>query len=257
MFKSVFIAVAIVIASPAFVSAQDIFFSFESDSLVSFSSVYSAGASGSVYIFSDGLFGFDSLDLNFTTSDSSLVRFTGGKTFNDAFATLGGTAFDFSEVTIDAGGASGNLFSLGVTQNGINPVISSLGFNPHFNPGVGPNGAVLLARVDFEAFGGFGSSVPFEFALGSQGALEFNPTTTILDPSFGSAYFDPTFPICVGAPELLLGDVNMSGLVSFLDIGPFISVLSSGGYQLEADCDENGVVNFLDITPFVNLLGDQ
>jgi arylsulfatase A-like enzyme len=49
----------------------------------------------------------------------------------------------------------------------------------------------------------------------------------------------------------LLGDVSLDGTVNFLEITPFISVLSSGGFQVEADCDQNGAVNFLDISPFI------
>ena len=52
-------------------------------------------------------------------------------------------------------------------------------------------------------------------------------------------------------PEVLLCDVNTDGVVNFLDISPFIGVLSSGGDQAEADCNEDGIVSFLDIAPFI------
>ena len=52
----------------------------------------------------------------------------------------------------------------------------------------------------------------------------------------------------------ILGDVNVDGEVNFLDISPFIVLLSAGDFQDEADIDGNGVVNFLDIAPFINLL---
>ena len=52
----------------------------------------------------------------------------------------------------------------------------------------------------------------------------------------------------------ILGDVNVDGEVNFLDISPFIVLLSAGDFQEEADIDGNGVVNFLDIAPFINLL---
>jgi hypothetical protein len=58
----------------------------------------------------------------------------------------------------------------------------------------------------------------------------------------------------VDAPAVLLGDVNVDGVVDFLDISPFISALSGGGYQAEADCDQSGVVDFLDISPFIAIL---
>ena len=52
----------------------------------------------------------------------------------------------------------------------------------------------------------------------------------------------------------LLGDVNLDGTVNFLDISPFIAVLSGGIDQAEADCNEDGEVNFLDISPFISIL---
>lgn len=52
----------------------------------------------------------------------------------------------------------------------------------------------------------------------------------------------------------VLGDINLDGVVSFLDIAPLITLLSDGRFQCEADLDQNGLVNFLDIAPFINLL---
>lgn len=52
----------------------------------------------------------------------------------------------------------------------------------------------------------------------------------------------------------VLGDVDDSGTVDFLDISPFIAILSGGEYQPEADIDKNGLVDFLDISPFIALL---
>ena len=55
-------------------------------------------------------------------------------------------------------------------------------------------------------------------------------------------------------PALLVGDVNLDSFVDFLDISPFIAVLSSNGFQDQADIDRNGAVDFLDIGPFIVLL---
>lgn len=60
--------------------------------------------------------------------------------------------------------------------------------------------------------------------------------------------------VAVGGTSVLLADVNLDGVVDFLDISPFISVLSGGGFQAEADVDESGDVNFLDIVPFIAIL---
>ena len=69
------------------------------------------------------------------------------------------------------------------------------------------------------------------------------------------AFFDD-FRISIPS-QLLLGDVNRDGAVNFLDISPFITVLSVGGFQEEADIDQNTTVDFLDIGPFVSLLSTQ
>ena len=55
-------------------------------------------------------------------------------------------------------------------------------------------------------------------------------------------------------PSPLIGDVNQDGEVNFLDIAPFISILSSDGFLEEADINEDGVVDFLDIGPFIDVL---
>ena len=66
---------------------------------------------------------------------------------------------------------------------------------------------------------------------------------------------DATFVAIGTVPvSILLGDANKDGVVDFLDISPFISVLSTGGFQNEADIDSSGMVDFLDISPFIVLL---
>ena len=58
----------------------------------------------------------------------------------------------------------------------------------------------------------------------------------------------------VDVPACLLGDVNVSGTVDFLDIAPFIAVLTGGVFRCEADVDESGTVDFSDIAPFIAIL---
>ena len=173
MFKRALIASAILIASTPYASAQDIFWSFSPTEVVSTSTVdFVQAGVGSVYIFSDGLFSFDALDLDFTLSDPSVIRFTGGESFNPTFNVIGGTRFDFSELTIDSTAASGKLFSLNVIQNGVNAALGPM-FDPDFEAGIGLNGAFLLARVDYEIVGR-NSTVDLDFTLGFQGALELS-----------------------------------------------------------------------------------
>ena len=56
------------------------------------------------------------------------------------------------------------------------------------------------------------------------------------------------------APETVLGDVSLDGVVNFSDIPAFIEVLQAGLFQNEADVDQNGVVNFADIPAFIDIL---
>ena len=60
-----------------------------------------------------------------------------------------------------------------------------------------------------------------------------------------------------GAGAFLLGDINLDGVVSFLDINPFIGLLTAGTFQLEADCNLDGAVNFLDISAWIDILTSQ
>ena len=54
--------------------------------------------------------------------------------------------------------------------------------------------------------------------------------------------------------DVLKGDIDLSGSINFFDIAPFIVVLSSGGFQAEADTNCDGEVTFFDIQPFIDLL---
>ena len=62
--------------------------------------------------------------------------------------------------------------------------------------------------------------------------------------------------VVFGQRTMELGDVDRDGAVNFLDISPFIGLLTTGEYQLEADTNEDNDVNFLDISPFIQMLSD-
>ncbi len=182
-------------------TSAELFVSFDSDSQL-------IGESGTAFIYSDGAFGFDALDLNFTTSDSSVLLLTGGVSFNDQVSTIGGTAFDSSVVTVDADGTSGNLFAVNVTENGINPAISEL-FNPHFESEVGPDGAVLLAAITYDLVGP--GTAGIELSLGSQGIFQL--PGSVLNPSLGSSSLTverfANIPEPSSAVVILLGAAGM------------------------------------------------
>ena len=60
----------------------------------------------------------------------------------------------------------------------------------------------------------------------------------------------------IPASEILVGDINLNGVVDFFDISPFIELLSNGEFQAEGDFDGDGVVGFLDISGFIAALSN-
>ena len=73
---------------------------------------------------------------------------------------------------------------------------------------------------------------------------------TVLDQEIHS----PSDYTVIEPMQPILGDVNGDQVVDFLDIGPFIALISDGGFQDEADIDRNEMIDFLDIGPFIDLL---
>ena len=85
------------------------------------------------------------------------------------------------------------------------------------------------------------------------GRLQLRDNTTALGLSGSRDLRFSISGVAAGdAPDVLKGDVNMDGMINFLDISPFILALASPeGAPAEADCNCDGMVNFLDISPFI------
>ena len=86
----------------------------------------------------------------------------------------------------------------------------------------------------------------------SNGAFDIADNGTIT----GRALLDGelTAFVMIRLPSLLLGDVNLDGVVNLLDVGPFVDLISLGQFQAEGDINQDGKVNLLDVDPFVALL---
>lgn len=91
-------------------------------------------------------------------------------------------------------------------------------------------------------------------ALNAGGAWTWNVDTDDVNSQLALPQVAFMESIVAELDASLLGDVNLDGVVNFLDISPFISILSGSGFQLEADVNQDGLVNFLDISAFIGLL---
>lgn len=98
------------------------------------------------------------------------------------------------------------------------------------------------------------ASFTFNFTGQANIALVFHNKSAATDTAQPVYSVDNLTVTVSGSTGTLLGDVDLSGEVDFLDIAPFIAILSGGLFQAEADCDENGEVTFLDIAPFIAIL---
>ncbi len=208
MLKRVLVAAAMIVASPALVSAQDLFLSFDSNSVQTTAVLPAGSVSGTAFIFSSPTFGFDAADISITPSDTSVVSVSGGTAFNDVI--LGNDRFDSTVITTNADDANvlpgnGRLFSVNVTGNGVNPLLFPTGLDGGFIDGVG----VRLAEVNFEVLGPGDTTI--SLALGEQGVLAL--PDTVLDPAFGSVSLTVEAAEVIPEPSsialLLLGSVGM------------------------------------------------
>ena len=57
-------------------------------------------------------------------------------------------------------------------------------------------------------------------------------------------------------PTIVLGDINLDGVVDLLDVRPFTELLTDMTFQFEADINQDGLVDLLDVVPFVKILTD-
>lgn len=111
---------------------------------------------------------------------------------------------------------------------------------------IAPDNSFGSSRNEFLVFGGRDSG----------GIIEDGGGLCMDDVRIYNRPLDAQAAAVLATPSdgILLGDVNRDGVVDFLDISPFITVLATNGFQEEADIDQNGAVDFLDISPFIGIL---
>ena len=127
---------------------------------------------------------------------------------------------------------------------------------PNFVAGLGPQASIMDSGVHTIGFliGGEVGFFRVDLGDGTGEARILDAQIAVADGN-GTNDFTITIPPLPGVePFVLRGDVNLDGIVNFLDIAPFILRLSEMENQAEADVNADGIVNFLDISPFIQAL---
>lgn len=169
------------------------------------------------------------------------------------------------EVTIAPQNGDSAVLDGTTVSNGIDTVLLSVGSDgttqsnspeePPETLGAGEIHNHLVFTLGQNAPGAYGLLFQFESVPADGGpVITSDPIWLILNNGLDEDVFeDEAVAAFVGDP-ILLGDVNGDGAVNFLDISPFIVLLSAGDFQCEADINGTGDVNFLDIGPFITIL---
>jgi len=178
---------------------------------------------------------------------------------------------NFFNPATDALEASGRLSLVDNTSSTGNLVLDGAsiesGINPQFIGAGGSAGSIhdhiKIDLLDDAAapMGAYGILVQLQSDFApTDGAIDLSsqPFWLVFNRGMSDSDFESLalleFGVGAVSQPVLLGDVDLDGVVTFLDIAFFIDVLSSSSFQEEADCNQDGVVNFLDIAFFVEIL---
>lgn len=216
--------------------------------------------------------GASSIGTGFTNSNN-LVNISGG-TVGGFFQLLGNTTLNLSGGQMESFGvfnsgtrvnitggtvtrfpdifdgvvniSGGDIFSIRIFGGEVNLIGSEFSIDGvEIDLAVGQTMVINQRNVNLSGILADGSPIETDLNSSAGGFNSANPD---------GASFAARVTVTVVEPEPIIGDVNQDDTVNFLDISPFISVLSASGFQDEADINRDEEVNFLDISPFIGLL---
>ena len=184
---------------------------------------------------------------------SVAVRVWGVRNSSNAADIWGDDDFTF----LAGNGGAAAFLSAGnhraLTDTGSDPVVENLMTASSFydDGTTAGDGEEIFPSTEWQSLSfSFDAGTGYDYLIFAVGGVGQSDNTGVPADRYG---FD-NISFEADTTTVLLGDVDLNGTVEFLDIGPFIDVLSNNGFQAEADCDENGEVNFLDIGPFIDIL---
>ena len=198
MFKKSFLAVAILSFCAASVFAQpteQVFVTFgEGANVSSTSTVFIGdGSSGSAFIYSAADFQYQAFDLEFSTTDNSVIQFTGAELF-EPINELGQFRWDdFSQLRPLVEPANGQLRAVAVTvmATGIVPALGAGGLDPEFDFEAN---AFRVARIDYDIVGV--GTADISLALGVNKFFSVASRDVLIQPTLGNGTLTVT-----GVPE--------------------------------------------------------
>ena len=174
----------------------------------------------------------------FSGADGSVLYTFNGDSTNDY---LGGSVSSAGDVNGD-GFADLIVGAIGIRNNGFNSGSARV-----FS---GADGSILYSFDGDSVDDVFGTSVSSAGDVNGDGIADLIVGAQNNGANEGG--YARLFVSQIAAP--ILGDANQDGEVNFLDINPFIELLSSSTFLEQADCNQDGAVNFLDIAPFIAIL---
>ena len=195
--KKLFIAAAMLIATPGLLQAQDFFFSFSDTSVVSEMN-FAAGSTGTAFLFSGPALDFDNLDLILSSSDATNVELTAiNPAADDPFNNFVGSVNSPGEIRFSGVTFFGNAVSPGDGVAGVGRLLASVDFNV-----TGSNTTTLDAIINPNTILGVQDN--------TNGQLFSSPPVAgEALPVFAGVTINPTVPEPASAMLLLLGSVGL------------------------------------------------
>ena len=186
---------------------EDVFVTFGQGAAASSSATFGQDdTSGTAFVFSQNGFDFGAFDLTFSTSDASVINFSGAEVFNPAF--IGNNRFDGDQVA-ETTDVTGNLLGVAVTALGVSTNFTML--DPEFDGDVGANGAFRIAQIDFDIVGGGDADITL--AVGPNAFFSSATPDVLLTPTLGAGSLTVE---AAAIPEPSTAGILALGLVGFV-----------------------------------------